>query len=73
LRLCIVFRVAGEHLAIEQAAAEIPVRLVVGNGSLLLHLAIGSRLILALRHSMCLRSGFAVKCDVEVGAMASWS
>jgi hypothetical protein len=73
LRRCVVVCIAGEHLAIEQAAAEILVRLVVGDGSLLLHLAIGRRLVFALRHSVCFRSEIAVKCEVEVGAMASWS
>jgi hypothetical protein len=73
LRCCVVVGVSGEHLAIEQAAAEILVCLLVGDGSLLLHLAIGRRLVLALRHLVCLQAGTAVRWKIKVGAMASWS
>lgn len=49
LRLGVVFCVAGESLAVEKALIEVLVRLFVRDGSLL-RLAIGRRLVLALRH-----------------------
>jgi hypothetical protein len=73
LRLCVVVCVAGEHLALEQATAKVFMRLVVGNGSLLFHLAIGRRPVLALHHLVCLRSGTAVKCEMKSVAIVSRS
>jgi hypothetical protein len=55
LRSGVVTRVSLKYLAVEETGAEVLVRLVVGDGSFLLHLAIGRRLILALSHRKVLR------------------
>lgn len=50
MRVCIVFGVSLEHGAVEEATAEVLLRLIVWDRSLLLRLAIGTRLVFAFGH-----------------------
>lgn len=54
LRCGIVVRVVGQHLGFKQAVAKIPVRLVVGDGTLL-GLCTGRRFVLALHGALVVR------------------
>lgn len=65
MRLGVVFGVACESLALEQALVEVLVRLVVRYGSLL-RLAIGRRLVLAFWHNDESRTtAFGVRCGMR--------
>jgi hypothetical protein len=55
LRIGVVIRISFEHFAFEETATEVLLRLIIGDGSFLLRLAIGRRLILALGHDEVLQ------------------
>lgn len=52
LRVCVVLRVSVEYLGVEEAGAEVALRLAIRDGSLFLRLAVGRRLVLAFCHGL---------------------
>jgi hypothetical protein len=55
LRIGVVVRISFEYFAVEETASEVILRLIIGDGSFLLRLAIGRRLVLALGHDEVLQ------------------